>query len=374
MAPPQFEGCRREQLNVLTSYIDASNVYGSSTEECSNLRTGAGGDFRVNVFPGLVAMHTLWVREHNRLATELRQVNPGWDDERLFQEARKIIIAAMQHITYDNWLRKVLGPLIYEYFDVFGDHSYDDSVNPGIFNSFATAAFRFGHSQIAGHYGVKKNEDIDIRNLYMDPSYVAEGYEDVLLGLLRGPSQKADTHFTEGVTDNLFENTKTQGKSLDLVALNIQRGRDHGLPPYMDFLIKWSKEINEHTSIIEKPGTPLCALGLYDSVDDVDLFLGGMDEAHLKEAMVGPTFGYILAKQFYNLRVGDRFWYQTKNSTLGFTDDQLAEIRKVTLAQVMCENSRMKRIQKDVFKLPGRGNRPVSCRELPAIDLTKWKE
>ncbi|XP_046374742.1 peroxidasin homolog [Haliotis rufescens] len=404
-ARPTAEDCRREQLNVLTSYIDASNVYGSSIEESSNLRTGAGGllvtsegnmlpisdktfcvkrgghscynagDFRVNVFPGLTAMHTLWVREHNRLAAGLARVNRRWSDDKLFQEARKIVIASMQHITYDNWLRKVLGPLIYEYFDVFGNYKYNASVNPGIFNSFATAAFRFGHSQIAGHYGVKHNKHIDIRHLFMDTSYVADGLDDVILGLLRGRSQKADTHISEGLTDHLFENTATPGKSLDLVALNIQRGRDHGLPPYIDFLVKWTEDINNHDSIIERPGAPLCSLGLYDSFNDVDLFLGGMDEPHLKDAMVGPTFGYILAKQFYNLRVGDRFWYETKNRTLGFSDDQLAEIRKVSLARVMCENSGLRRIQVDVFKLPRRkGNRMTACRRLPQINLSKWKE
>ena len=61
------------------------------------------GDSRANEQPGLTAFHTVWVREHNRLAKELSYLNPHWDDERLYQEARKINIAEMQHITYNEW-------------------------------------------------------------------------------------------------------------------------------------------------------------------------------------------------------------------------------------------------------------------------------
>ena len=49
-------------------------------------------------------MHTVWVREHNRVAKVLHTLNPTFDDERLFQEARKIVIAEIQHITYNEWL------------------------------------------------------------------------------------------------------------------------------------------------------------------------------------------------------------------------------------------------------------------------------
>lgn len=178
----------REQINMLTSYMDASNVYGSSDslsnelrdiigqrgllkmgetldtgkaylpfnarfpvdcqkdDSASNIPCFLAGDFRANENIALTAMHTIWAREHNRIVTKLLELNPHWDGETLFHEGRKIVGAMEQHITYTKWLPKVLGPRGME---ILGEYKgYDPTVDASIANVFATAAFRFGHSLV----------------------------------------------------------------------------------------------------------------------------------------------------------------------------------------------------------------------------------
>ena len=67
------------------------------------------GETRTNENLGLLGLQVLFMREHNRIATALSSVNPTWNDETLFQEARKIVIAMMQHVIYKEWLPLVVG-------------------------------------------------------------------------------------------------------------------------------------------------------------------------------------------------------------------------------------------------------------------------
>jgi len=201
----------------------------------------------VNEQPGLTTLHTLFHRYHNRLCMTLKSVNPHWGDERLYREARKIVGALLQHITFYEWLPILLGRVFMENyqlgvsgpdFNPYQAHNwaYDSQMNPDIMNSFATAAMRFGHSLIPPRFRTSYKRE-RLRNLFNRPKFAlannGDGVDVIASGLVDLPCQTPDHFFVTEITDHLFEDNTT--KSLDLTSLNIQRGRDHGLPPYNDF-------------------------------------------------------------------------------------------------------------------------------------------
>ena len=111
------------------------------------------GDKRINENAGLVAMHTIFMREHNRIARSLKEKNPHWNSDLVFEETRLIIIALHQVITYNEYLPALLGPKFVKRYGLAMAKSgyfygYDASVDASVTNEFTTAAFRFGHSMI----------------------------------------------------------------------------------------------------------------------------------------------------------------------------------------------------------------------------------
>lgn len=151
---------RKNSRGQLLTYTNSENgqQYMPLTSAPNACQSGAAcyraGDVRANAQPHLTAMHTLWMREHNRVAEQLTLVNPHWDDERTFQETRKIVTASIQHITYSEWLPTLVGKKYAKktglelsskgYSDV-----YDESADPTVSNGFATAILPFANSMFS---------------------------------------------------------------------------------------------------------------------------------------------------------------------------------------------------------------------------------
>jgi len=421
--PAPRAGCTfgpREQVNQITAWQDGSNVYGSDPDEGRKLRLLAGGRLRVTRVQGrdllplnpaecsddarhrycfsagdlrcneqleLTVLHTVWMREHNRLADQLVQLRPDWSDETLYQEARRIVIAQMQHITYNEWLPIVLGM---NYMQQWGlepketgfSKTYSKDVNPSITNAFATAAFRFGHSLIAGVIESYNIFGTKIKSVPLTKSQFApyDLYDNLTLetfvrGLTTQKSQDLDSSFSPELTEHLFQQD-SEKFGLDLVSLNIQRGRDHGLAPYT----KWRKlcgqpPVNSWKELSTMfPAMNVARLqALYKTVDDIDLFIGGILEPASKGSLLGPTFLCIIGDQFQRIKSGDRFWYEEEDN--GFTQGQLDEVRKTSLSRVLCDNADgIDVIQPLAFHTPDVANRRVSCdsKEIPSMDLSAF--
>lgn len=108
----------------------------------------------MNIEPQLAVIHTIWLREHNRIADKLAKLNSDWSDEILYQEARRIVIAEIQHITYKEWLPIVLGRRYIRAVDLIVGNSHSRNYNsndePSVSNEAATAALRFLNSLMQG--------------------------------------------------------------------------------------------------------------------------------------------------------------------------------------------------------------------------------
>lgn len=202
----------------------------------------------------------------------------------------------------------------------------------------------------------------------------------ILIGFCNQPSQRRDEFICDELTNHLFQ-SRGFPFGMDLAAINIQRGRDHGLPSYTSWRepcglspIKNWKDLER----IMNPDTVHRLRSLYDHVNDVDLFPGGLAEKPVRGGIVGPTFACIIAQQFLNLRKGDRFWYENGDFESSFTPAQLQQIRHVTLAHVLCQSlTEIETIQPFVFLAadPVRNSR-LSC-DSPVInnfDLSPWIE
>ncbi|XP_076448434.1 chorion peroxidase-like [Babylonia areolata] len=406
----------REQLNAVTAFVDASMVYGSEEELAKELRTNQGkgpflrafidpvqgqllpkgpfpncrrpnpedfcflaGDIRVNEQPGLATMHTIFLRLHNLIAKFLIKAQPILFDfpEEVYQRARKLVGAITQNILYGEWLPILLGRKAMQRFGLNTGQrsSYVPGVDPSILQEFSTAAYRMGHSLVPSAL-LAGNTALRLRDHFLLPGIVRKAFRDISEGLVNGtestfikesarfePNQARalDQFVTPELTEHLFEVKPRFG--LDLVALNIHRGRDHGLPPYNK--VRRACGLSPAESFTDRNFNLSLLEGFYASVEDVDLFVGGLLENRTRGGILGPTFRCIIATQFFRLKFGDRFFFETNQVPEGFPNDQLAAIRNVTMAVVMCVGANLRLVPEKAFRAANNFRNPImNCDDL----------
>lgn len=333
----------REPFNEITSFIDASQVYGSSQERASALREFSqgrlktssegklmpynvdglpnlgdspdlflGGDIRANENVVLTSLHTLFVREHNRLVERLRSMDGSADDEGLYQLARKIVNAEIQKITYEEFLPSLLGPSA----PAGVQTNYDPNIHPGVANEFSAALFRVGHTLLSSELMVGDDKDgqetLPLKDAFTNADFIRNNPQNIgrlLRGLSMQMCQQVDHMIVDDVRTFLFL-PPPFAVGLDLAALNIQRGRDQGLPVYNRVREAYGLlPATEFSDISSNPTVQDKLAEAYDSVDEVDAWVGGITEDHLEGANVGPLVAAALVDQFTRLRDGDRFFY-----------------------------------------------------------------
>jgi len=380
----------RQQMSMTSAFLDGSLIYGSTEQEASQLRTfneglmaprsDDAGDGRVNQDALLALLATVWLRRHNQIASKLKGINSKWDDEKLYQETRKIIGAEIQHITYKEYLPLLLGNMDDLLPRPDGDsNGYNGSVDPTINNHFASATAHFIDSLFKSNlehvsaFGTRTNRLL--ADVLQSHSLLRDSTDDLIRGLITQNVTKTDVAFTNELTN--YHLAARTGAALDAVALQLQRGRDHGLPPY----VRWRRHCRPGHTIssfadLEGITIPIERLGrLYEDVEDVELLVGLLMERPLEGALVGPTLRCLLAQQFSALKDGDRFFYEHRGASPAFSLPQLTQLRRSSLARVLCESSGVQTMQPRVMTTPQPLlNKRVPCERHDALDLSAWRE
>lgn len=353
-------------------------------ERCNRLGMAgcfAAGDVRSSEHIGLAAFHTLWAREHNRIARVLRRMNWFWSGSMVYYTARRIVVAEIQHIMYNEWLPKVVHlEATYHGYDPLGH-------DPSIANAFAHAAYRFGHTLVPNALPQLDQDfnyvrpNVGLREAFFNMKPLMEhGIENTILGMVGNESETVDGRFAKAIVRHLF--LKLDDPTLeDLSAINIHRGRDHGLPPYYKWR-EWctGERVDENweslRSMMKKSAIERLKK-VYASVYDIDLFVGGILELPDRDKIIGKTFGCIIREQFERLRRGDRYFYRNRNV---FSEKQVNSLKKVTMRQILCDNLyNMTSLHDDVFLAFNSHRRRSVCVQsgstnLASLDLNLWAE
>ena len=232
---------------------------------------------------------------------------------------------------------------------------YQRHVNAGISNVFAAAAYRFGHSMVAPELArIDENGNslggLPLQHAFFNPSEItAHGIDPLLRGLASQVTQRYDVHMVGALRNHLFGPPGSGG--FDLASLNLQRGRDHGLPGYnrvrLDFRLR---PVRVFAEINGKPEIRKSLQAAYQDVNRVDMWIGGLAEKPVRGAIVGRTVGTILKDQFERLRDGDRFWYE-----IYLPRDLVKMVKKQTLGKIIQRNTNLGGsgvIQDNVFLVP----------------------
>ncbi|KAJ9601338.1 hypothetical protein L9F63_000476, partial [Diploptera punctata] len=452
------DDCRlgpRVQTNTATAYIDGNFLYGSNIRLADELRLLKGGrlktlaafsdlglkdlmplklqfpddgcirstpdiycflagDNRANENMALAVLHTMLVRTHNRIASDLSDINPHWDDEKLYQETRHIVVGLVQHITYTEFLPMLLGKETVEKYELVPKSvgywdGYDSNIDPTIPSAFVTAAFRFGHSLLPSllerwspnHVRIGAQRLSEVLKKPFD-LYKPGWYDQYVMGLVNQVAQAMDDGVTQEVTNHLFQQPSRRF-GMDLASINLQRAREHGVPGYNNYrhlcglqpLPRWSLML--HTL----PNTTVLRYqDIYDHPDDVDLWSAGEYQSDPCQAAEEHTIvlPVTVHKAVYTVSVPGRpiplamqrcsvhvFIFLRKHDSSArrqqkarTTENGGIHRREQGGGETSARDDEARAVRRDGGCKEGQGgeNPRISCksRVLPRLDLSYWRE
>lgn len=401
----------RQQINEITAWMDASNVYGSTDShnmyvrgrcidddsECAGgllmfdengsitrqgllptvaqvnadltamgvatvpqneLAVGqgdfsdskVGGDIRAQENNALESVHTIWTREHNRCAEDLR--GNGRTSQQVHDECRFFVMAYMTNVNWNEYAPLLLPST----FDVNGVNrfnpdwtAYNPMLRPDVFNEFSGALFRYGHSELptavprADPLTNNPLTEIDLRVSFLNPTMTPtpDSIDEILAGLWQQQQNLVDVFVVDDIRNALFRtdlNNADTGN--DLISFNLQRSRDHGLPFLND--LRSQLGLTPYTTFQEltgetAPNDPIAQnlAAVYTVIDNVELWVGAVAEPQFQDGNFGETLTRVISEQYTRFRDADNYYYENG----WFSASEVTDIQNTLLSTIILRNS-----------------------------------
>lgn len=381
-----------EIMNHATAFVDLSLIYGNRESELKPIRLFTKGLLRMsehgvmpvdkdgNYLPSTnrfmsTPIATLWpglfARNHNHLAQRLTQLNPQWNDETIFQEARRINIAIFQ-------ANLIKAHTIEAVFHQKVDEPYSELSNVATYLEFSFA-YRSGHYYMPSKLILEKENGTRTEILQSDTigkfdSIVEPNFDDALRGAINNPVNIGQ--YTDEIINRIDKNK--DGYGIDLISIDIQRARDQGIPSFLEVYRSCNLEpkvetFDDFNKIFNETNVQLLK-NIYKSPEDVEFYVAGMLETfeHVGNPLAGPTFGCVIGRNYKNVMAGDIYFYSSPSSPYPFTEAQIYAVQNFTFSGLLCANSNMKNINKLYGFTPSSVNPKVECENVPQIDLSAW--
>ncbi|XP_023939640.2 peroxidase-like [Bicyclus anynana] len=334
-----------------------------------------------------INLFVIWMwRHHNLVAAELAAINPCWDDEKLFTVSRDINVALIMQIYYyelyplllgeENMIDEGLLSTSVGYRDV-----YDENVLPQVSLEYGFS-LRWGHTiqeGIVKMYDTHGNyvKNTRIANLTLRTGYLAvdDNIDYITQGAFRQPTGNVDHAVDPDIAETGLGAMQTVA---DLTSDDLQKNRYLGIAPYVYYRkYCFGDNIETFDDLLQAIDVEKVELlkELYYDVKDIDLMAGMWVERPISRGRVPATLYCLNVDQLRRSIVSDRHWYERQHRPNAFTIDQLLEIRRASIARILCNvGDTVTEIQKRAFIIPGVGNEIVSCEEIPKIDLQAWAD
>lgn len=403
-------GCsfkHREQFSKVTHWLDMDTMYGSNYKQSELVRAYDKGKLKWSVTPGTTpkenlpvldknicldtvdtkskgciyaadsrvdesalttAMHVLFLREHNRIASKLFEKNQHWNDQILYSEARRILNAIYQNIIYAEYLPPLLGEhWINEFglytFDTGYAYAYDDYLYPNNYNEFIAAGFKLDQIT-APKFTTTTAGEKELTVFFSNQFYTYTKMNELLDGLIKSATLAQRFNVVEAIPS--------------LSTFNIQLGRDHGLRPYVYYRKMAGLNLPAtFDELFEMDSAVITILkGAYTDVNDIDLWVGLMAEPSKNDALIGHTQSFLVAKNFFSHKYGDRFYFENGDDKINrFTEGQLKELRNYRMANLLCQTTGATNVPTRGFYVTDVTKNPdVKCADLKDIDFEYWRE